>query len=428
LGLAGPPAGTPAPGGWPPAVWIAVLAVALIVRVGFAIAVPRTIQWSDGREYDEMARLLVEHGSYGIRTLRAPGYPTLIAAVYRVFGESLLALRLVEAVLGTITVGLLGLIGSRRFGRGAGLATAILTALHPVLAFMPSTQYTENTLGLVIALVIGAAFTAERGGQLWRWAAMGALLGVATLIRPNVIVLFPGLALGLTAMLRRERRRWLVPVISAGAALVLVLVPWVVRNHQVYGRWFFITTGGGRQIWMGNNPWTDCAPWKQTVPDSAMQADLDRLPDEFARDRYLYASAVEFMRRSPARAAQLYGVKLRNIYALYPEPVSRMYANPWSRWSQGIASAIVFLGALLALRRWRVEPALWPLVGGIVSFTLPNAVVLTGMRYRLAIEPCLLLMAGLGWATALSALARRRGRAVMRPARPPDPAGSPGAG
>ena len=410
------------PGGWPLAVWLAVLAVALIARLAFVVAAPRTIEWPDGREYEQVARLLVEHGTYGIRALRAPGYPTLIAAVYRVFGENLLALRLVEAVLGTITVGLLGLLGARLFGRGAGLATAILTALHPVLAFMPSTQFTENTLVLVIALALGAAFTAVRSGRLTWWAAMGAILGAATLIRPNAIVLFPGLALGLAGMLIRDRRAWRVPVLVAAAALVLALVPWIVRNHQVYGRWFFITTGGGRQLWMGNNPVTDCAPWKHTVPDSAMQAELDRLPDEFARDRYLYGKAVEFMRQSPARAAQLYLVKLRNMYALYPEPFSRIHVDLRSRWAQGLASAIVFVGALLALGRWRAEPALWPLAAGIVSFTLPNAVVLTGMRYRLAIEPCLLLMAGLGWSSVLGALARGRG-GPLKAARAVDPRG-----
>ena len=39
------------------------------------------------------------------------------------------------------------------------------------------------------------------------------------------------------------------------------------------------------------------------------------------------------------------------------------------------------------------------MVGGIVTFALANAVFFTVMRYRMAFEPCLLWMAGLGWAT-----------------------------
>lgn len=415
--------GAATPGGWPLAVWLAVLVVALIARLAFVATVPRVIEWPDGQEYDQVARSLVEHGSYGLQTLRPPGYPTVIAAVYRVFGENLVALRVVEAVLGTITVGLLGLIGSSLFGRSAGLTTAILTALHPVLAFMPSTQYTENTLALVITLALGAAFAAVRSGRLRWWAATGALIGAATLVRPNVIVLFPGLALGLAWMLIRDRRKWFVPLAVSSAVLVLTLAPWIVRNHQVHGRWFFIATGGGRAIWMGNDPWTDCVTWKHPVPDSLMAAEIDRLPDEFARERYLYGKALEFMRQSPGRTVQLYFAKLGNLYSLYPNTITQLYVNRWSRWAQTAASAIIFAGALLALGSWRTHPALWPLVAGVVSFTLPNAVVYTVMRYRLAIEPCLLLMAGLGWAGGLDWVARSR----WRPVRNAPAGGLPGA-
>jgi hypothetical protein len=69
--------------------------------------------------------------------------------------------------------------------------------------------------------------------------------------------------------------------------------------------------------------------------------------------------------------------------------------------TQGIMSVLVFLGALLSLSRWRQEPALWPLAGAVVSFALVNAIFFASMRYRMAFEPCLLLMAGLGWAIAL---------------------------
>lgn len=419
-GAAGP--GLAADDGGARWIWLAILAVALIARLAFVAVLPGVIVWPDGREYEQVARLLVERGTYGLQTLRAPGYPTFIAAVYFVFGENLLALRLVEAALGTITVGLLGFVGHRLFGRGAGLTTALLAAFHPVLAFLPSTQYSENTLALVIVLALAAAGAAIRTGRLRWWAAMGALLGAATLIRPNVIVLFPGLALGLALLLLRDHRRWLVPVLVAATMLVLAITPWVVRNHQLHGRWFFISTGGGRQLWMGNNPRTDCASWKQTRPDSAMRAEMSRLPNEIAQDRYLTSKAVAFMRRCPGRAAQLYLVKLGNLFALYPETHSQLYVNRWSRLAQGLASVVIFAGVLIALRLWRTEPWLWPLTAGVVCFALPNALVLTGMRYRIAIEPCLLLMAGLGWSSLLG------WRAGWRQASPGSPRPAAGGG
>jgi len=380
-------------------IWPTILFAALIVRLAFVFVVPQVIVWTDGREYDEMARHLVDHGTYGLRALRAPGYPTLMAAAYLVFGKSLLALRLVEAILGTVTVGLLGVVGARLFGRRAGLIAAALMALHPVLAFLPVTEYSETTVVLVIALGLGAAFEGWRRGGWWRWAASGLFFGVATLVRPNVVLMWPGLALGFMAALLRERRGWLTPLLVASVALGLAVAPWLIRSHQVHGRWFFVASGGGRSFWLGNNPWTDCVTWKYTQPDSATLAEASRQPDEFALDNYYYRRGMEFVRDHPARAARLYGVKLANLFALYPEPYTKRFVNAWARWSQGLASVVVFAGALLSLRRWRARPELWPLLASILTFSLVNAVYYSVLRYRMAIEPCLLLMAGLGWAS-----------------------------
>ena len=128
--------------------------------------------------------------------------------------------------------------------------------------------------------------------------------------------------------------------------------------------------------------------------------DLDRLPDIFSDDRYLYGKAMEFIRDHPGHAARLYLRKLGNIFALYPETLTGTYVNPASRWGQGVASVIIFAGALLALVRLRSEPALWPMVLGSLTFVLATALVLSSMRYRLIVEPVLILMAAVGFARA----------------------------
>jgi D-tyrosyl-tRNA(Tyr) deacylase len=190
----------------------------------FVALAPGEMQWPDAREFEAVGRSLLESGTYGPHTLRPPGYPTLIAAVYLVFGPGLLALRLVEALLGVLSVALIGVVGARVFGRRAGLIAAALAALHPVLAFLPTIQYSENTLVLVVVLAFGATFEAWRGGGLLRWAASGALWGLALLVRPNTLLVLPGLAIGLALALHRERRAWRIPALVSIAAGLLVLL------------------------------------------------------------------------------------------------------------------------------------------------------------------------------------------------------------
>jgi hypothetical protein len=114
---------------------------------------------------------------------------------------------------------------------------------------------------------------------------------------------------------------------------------------------------------------------------------------------------MEFVREHPGRAARLYLVKLGNLFALWPETYSRTeFVNPWTRATQGLVRAVIFAGALLALWALRREPMVWPLIGAIASFALTNAVFFTVLRYRMAFEPCLMWLAGAGWAMALARL------------------------
>ncbi|MBI5711341.1 MAG: glycosyltransferase family 39 protein [Candidatus Eisenbacteria bacterium] len=406
-----PPAARP-PGGPPRWAWWAVLAVALAARLALVLVTPREILWPDGSEFEAVARSLLGHQGYGLQTLRPPGYPTFIALVYALLGPGLIGLRIVEACVGTAAVGVIGLVGASLFGPLAGFVAMAIAAVHPVLAFLPSTQFSENLLVFAVVLALWAAFGAWRRGGLARWALAGALFGVCTLIRPNVVLMLPGLGLGFALALRQQRRAWLAPAAVCALALALTVTPWVVRNHHVHHRWYFVATGGGRQFWFGNNPAASGATASLMLPDSAMQAEIGRLPDDAARERFLYRRGLSFVREHPGRAFQLYLVKLGNLFALFPQTCSRTaFLTPPSQAAQAAASLLVFLGVLLALRRLRRTPALWPMAGAIVSFALTNAVFFTVMRYRMAFEPCLLWMAGAGWVWTLG---RGKGGEVNR--------------
>jgi len=405
------PGAAPGPRG-PLGPWLAIVGIALLARLAFVAIMPRAILWPDGLEYDAVARSLREHGTYGLQTLRPPGYPTLIAGVYALFGESLLALRVVEAVLGAGCVAILGWAGMATFGSAAGLIGATLMALHPVLAFLPSTQYSENTLVLVVVAALAALFSAWRGRGPWGWLVAGGLFGVAALVRPAAVFMLPGLGLGLVLALRARARSWILPMLVALAALMATIAPWVVRGHRVHGQWFFIASGGGRQFWVGNNPRATAETTSPTQWNAAERESIHSYPEDIARERWHYREGLRFVRAEPARAGWLYLKEISNLFALWPETFSRTVSlGPWGRWAQGTASVMIFAGALMALARVRGEPLLWPLVGAVVSFTLVSAMFFTVMRYRMVIEPCLLWLAGLGWAGTGwgMAIARRLG-------------------
>jgi 4-amino-4-deoxy-L-arabinose transferase-like glycosyltransferase len=377
-----------------------IVAVALVARLVFVAVTPPVLIFPDGREYAAVARSLLEGHGFGAQTLRPPGYPAFIALVWALTGRSLVALRIVEAVLGALTVALIGQFGMGWFGRRAGLLAAALAALHPVLAFLPATQYSENLIVLVCVLGYGALLGATRDPRagLGRWALGGMLFGLAALIRPNVVLLVPGLLAGATWSLAHRGRATVRPVLLALVALALTIAPWIVYEHQREGHWFFIATGGGRSLWLGSNDRTTGHAGSIVVPDSALAAELMKLPDEVVRDRRLASLAFQWMRADPARAVRMYGIRLSSLWALYPDPYTRMrQMNGAARAAQAVFSLVIFAGALIALRRARGNPLLAPMTWSIVVFSLVNALFFMVLRYRLPFEPMLIWMAGIGW-------------------------------
>jgi len=375
--------------------------IALLVRVVLAFGAPPYITWSDGRQYEEVALSLLRHQRYGMQALRPPGYPTFMAAVWSMTGHDLLALRLVEAVLGALAVAAIAWIGARRFGRTAGLIAGGIGALHPVLAYLPSTQYTENTLVLILVGAYGAvlAALAPGGRRLGWWAAAGALFGLAMLWRPNVALLLPGLLAGAAWLLFRARRPVLVPLACCVLAAGAVVGPWIVRCHRVHGQWFFVATGGGRALWLGNNPQLASGPYTINLPDPALDARLHAAPGEIAYDAALRREGVSWMRAHPGTAATLYLSKLGHLFALYPETYTHsQFTNDPARAAQAVATVVLYAGVLLGIAALRRHPSLMPLVLGSIGFAFATSVFYAVMRYRMPIEPVLLWLSGIGWA------------------------------
>lgn len=394
---------------------LGILAGALVARLAFALCLPQKLYWPDAIEFVSVGRRLAETGSFALWADRGPVYPALIALVDRLFGPDLRALRVVEALLATGGVALLGWTTLRRFGRRAALVTTVLTAFHPLFAFMPSSGYSESTAFVGMTVLLWAADSAWERGGFGRWALVGALVGFETLIRPNAVTFLPGFLFGFFLLLRRERRGWLVPVLAASLATVIVVVPWIVRCHRVHHAWFFVSTGGGRALWLGNNEHATANTSELPVVDERTQAMLLRLAMPAPQDRWYRAEAFRFMREHPGRAAALYVRKMGNLFALYPDPATRSFVGLASKLSQGVVSALVFAGVLVALARVRSHPALWPMLLGSLTFVIPTALAYTNVRYRLFFEPCLLIAAGVGWASVLAPVVAGRFPADARP-------------
>lgn len=187
--------------------------------------------------------------------LRPPGYPYFLALVYKIAGLSYLAPRIVQMCLGLVNSMLAFLIGRRWYGRGVGLVWAAFMSVYWVFIYF---EGEFHALTLLISLLLSAVgflgLWAERTVIRWGLAA-GITLGLASLVRPNVLLFLPVVLLWACWVAHRRRNRTafyrLLPGFVGGAAVVIA--PATIRNYQVANEFVLISSNVGINLLIGNN-------------------------------------------------------------------------------------------------------------------------------------------------------------------------------
>lgn len=231
----------------------ALLAGALLVRLAAIVATQDFVLTRDPLDYHVHAVSIAAFNGYpesmfapggGASALRAPLYPYLLGAVYAVVGDSVDAGRVFGALLGVVTVALIGLVAHQLWGRRPALVAMAIAAVYPPLVLVSATLVTES-VALPLMLGAFAATLAHRdrpAGLRWPLIA-GLLLGLGVLARPAAGVLVLPVALALWGA-RVQPRRWTAPVTTVLVA-VIVLVPWAVRNTLELDAFVPVGTVGG---------------------------------------------------------------------------------------------------------------------------------------------------------------------------------------
>lgn len=158
-----------------------------------------------------------------------PLYPFLLYLWLRPVGSSPLAVRFLSAVIGTLTVPVIYLLGRRAFGLATGGLAALLVAVSPVL-----TYYSQETRmhGLVTLLTAASVYWAMRVSQRSRsigaWAAylLTTLGGAYTHYYGFFVILAENLVI-IPFLLYRRRWSDLGPWLAAQGTIALAYLPWV---------------------------------------------------------------------------------------------------------------------------------------------------------------------------------------------------------
>ena len=403
-----------------------VLLLACIVALAFVLRLtcvrvlaPATSGIADPFYFQQVSRLLATgHGLvrpweavFSGQTLPTAEHPPLyvfvLAAAWAIGMSDDGAQRSLGAVFGAVTVVLLAAIGRRIGGRRLGLLCALLAATYPQLLGADSALMSETLYTPMIAGVLLLAYRATEQPTVRRAAALGALIGIATLTRsdaaPLALLLLPPI------VARAERQRAQVAVMIPLAAF-LVVSPWLVRNHVVFDR-FVLSNNKGGFLALSNCPSTyagrllggtdaACLGPRVGANEAEVDANWQRQGLRFAREHITRAPVVAVF-----RVLRMWGL-WHPLQASGDELEGR--GTVLNRLGLIAFYLLLPLSMLGAVRLRHEPPHLAVLLAPVVLVTAVAALTAGAVRYRHAAEPSIVVLAAVG-AAALFDQWRRHG-------------------
>ena len=439
-----PPAGPPQVVDAPPApmprrdlaIDLALVALAVGLRLAYAAVAGRHVAITpegDSITYDAFARLMLT-GKWWMTPLafREPLYPALMAFAYALPGPEILVLQVLQALLGGATVWLL-LVGLRPLvRRPVVLLTALLVAVNPHRMSMSALPFRETLVGFLLAavlmLTLHAATRATKRGLALLALALALLIHTDVRFGP-LSLMVPFMMLIVSGSPRETLKRSAVTF----ALLLVLMVPYQVRNQMAFGRPVLVTERALDE-WLPmasarlHGARTATTPSREEWLHSWETGKRAGIDTATADERGLFLRGG----RPAMKPLDIYWFQFREYWAFavwqgeYRPYLDGRYAKPWSL-LHVLASSFVIVPFLLLLPlSWvgltRSERrVLLAFLCFLAAHTAIHVVVWARDRYRYPVEVIIAYITALG-AVNLWLLLRRGNQAP--PPTPPAPAAS----
>jgi hypothetical protein len=180
-----------------------------------------------------------------------PGYPILLALLFKLFGESDTVVQLFQIVADALAAVLVFLIVIELLPRASGVIAGLLVALSPQFAWNSVLLLPDTLAVLPILLAIYCLVRAYKRPRLGiaLVGAAGILIGLSCWLRANAL-LMPAFLILLIPILFKPGRRLTYAAALLGGTL-LILAPLMIRNWIVFNHFIPVSLGAGQTFLEG---------------------------------------------------------------------------------------------------------------------------------------------------------------------------------
>lgn len=406
---------------------LAIAVVALGVRIGYTLRVADDLVLTgDAQTYHLLAARLADGDGYvrvsgaleGTPTAEFPPlFPAVLAVVDAFGGDAVTTQRLFTSVLGVGTVVLIGLAGRRVRGPAVGLVAAGGAAIYPMLFQVDGALMAESLYAALVAGFLFATYRAiDEPRLLLNWVLAGALAGLAALTRTEGLLLLPVV---LVPEALRSGASWRdrgTVLAATTVAMLVVIMPWIVRNGLVFDRLVPISNNSGTLVAGANCDRTYAGQyrgvWRFECVTEIDVAGLDEpeIADRFREVGFDYASD------HAGDVPRIMAIRVLRTFGLY-EPKEQIDWESfegrdveWQTRGHRMFLVLLPLSVIGAVVLGRARRAWWPLVGPVAIVVVTTAIGYGNQRFRILAEPGILILA----AVAVVAAGRRAFTTLLR--------------
>ena len=363
---------------------IAILVTAFALRVLAAAIVPdQSVLLGDAVAYREVGKSLWATGQMNALYFM-PLYPALVA----VFGPGWPQL-LIDIALSTVLVWLIYELTDAIFAskRAAILAGAV-AAVYPYFIFYSIVGLTET---LFMVLLLAAYLCWYRNAYIA--ASVFSVLGILT--RPVLDPLAPLLLLYFAIAIRGLSFKAAAKYLAIYAGIYCVLMaPWWLHNYKAYQTFVRLNLGSGVALLSGNSPSNQTGGIDNNL--EATMAPFGEIADPVARDKAMQRAALNYIKEDPGRFLIQAAKRFQRFWS--PWPQTEEYSRPLYKLISFCSFIPVLLLALVFVvlygRTYFLRIA--PLLLFIVYLNSLHLVFPASLRYRLPVEPFLIVLAAAG--------------------------------
>ena len=378
------------------------IGLAILALIGYLVidfyAFPIRSRFPDEQRFINEAVVYATSGEFWTwrdRAFEMPLLGSIYGLIYGAVGSEaalIMCVRSMQAALLVAQAWLCADLSARLFGTLKAAPLAFIGVLvYPMFVVFQALLLSEALFTFLVVLGIWLLYRWNATGTVQWLGAYAVTMAAATYTKASLTwlpVLLPIL------MMRRPLscRKAASVIIVTGLAYCACLSPWWIRNARVLDEPVLFTTSASSNLYLGNNAGNLTAgnDWETDV-EPAFVAGVNTLP-ELERDRRFKERAMIYIRSEPGQFVLNALRKFVRFWNIVPNHDN--YKDGAYRWivasSYGPVLGLTLLAVVFYRSRWHYFLPIYALV---LYLTLVHTVTIASLRYRLPLEPFLVIFA-----------------------------------